>query len=240
MPMRKVAVVTGAARGLGRKIAIALAKEGFDIALHYHRSEKQARDVLGQIEKLDVRCLLFSADLTAEDEVFAFGREVIAGFGRVDLLVNNVGNFVYKKFAQTTNAQVKDLLESNVYSTLFTSRVFLPYMRKARSGEVVNIGAVGCERIQLTEKSTAYFMAKNGVYVITKIMAHEEARYGVRVNMISPASLETDIFGPGDFPMGRSASYDDVIKVLLFLISDGANYISGANIEVSGGFIAGF
>lgn len=238
--MRKVAVVTGAARGLGRQIAISLAKKGFDIALHYHKSEKQARDLSTQIEKLNVRCLPLSANLTLEDEVLDFARDVIASYGKVDLLVNNVGNFVYKKFAQTTNAEFKELLESNIYSMLFTSRAFLPYMRKARSGEIVNIGAVGCERIQLTEKSSAYFLAKTGVYVITKIMANEEAKYGVRVNMISPASLQTDIFKPADFPMGRSASYDDVIKALLFLVSDGAGYINGANIEVAGAFIPGF
>lgn len=238
--MRKVAVVTGAAKGLGKAIVLELCNRGYTAVIHYNKSREEALKVLGLVKKKSPRSIAVSADLKDEKQVGSVFAEVFKNFGGVDLLVNNVGNFLYKKFSQTTNEEFRDIIESNSYSTLFASRAVLPVMRKQKSGQIINIGAVGAERIQLLKKSTPYFLAKNGVYVITKIMAHEEAKYGIRINMISPASLETDIFGPGDFPMGRSASYDDVIKTLLFLISSEANYINGANIEVAGGFIAGF
>lgn len=238
--MQKVAVVTGSAKGLGRAIALALADGGYTIVVHYHRSGQEAQKVLDLISGGSPNSILAAADLKNESEVGKMFEQIIKKLGRVDLLVNNVGNFIYKKFSKTTNAQFRDLVESNVYSTLFCSRAVLPAMRRQKNGHIINIGAVGAERIQLTEKTTPYFLAKTALYTLTKIMAWEEAKYPIHINMISPASLVTDIFEPRDFPMGRSASYDDVIKVLKFLISSEADYVNGANIEVAGGFIPGF
>ena len=239
MSVSKVAVVTGSARGLGRAIVLALAKHGFTVVVHYRKSKDEAKKVLADVGKISPKSMLVSGDLTKEEDVDRTFREIFARLGRVDLLVNNVGNFVYKDFAKTTNREFRDLIESNLYSTLFASRAVLPYMRKQKEGSIVNIGAVGAERIQILEKSTPYFLVKTGVYALTKIMAHEEARNGIHINMISPGSLETDIFKSKEFPMGRAASFVDVIKALLFLISDDAYYINGANIEVAGGFIPG-
>lgn len=236
----KVAIVTGAAVGLGREIALSLAKEGFTIAAHFHKSEKEAKELLAEISKVSPESSIFGADLKDKEQVLAFASSVLKKYSKVDVLVNNVGNFLYKKFANTTNAEFMDVLESNVYSTLFCSRAFLSLMRKQKSGNIVNIGSVGAERIILRAKSTPYFIAKTAVYSLTKAMANEEAKFGIRINMISPASMSTDIFKNSDFPMGRSAKYDDVVKVLLFLISEDAHYINGANVEVAGGFIPGF
>ena len=237
--MQKVAVVTGSAKGLGRSIALALSKEGYTLVIHYHKSKTDARKVLREIRQISGDSISFGCDLRSSEGALDLAKEVFSKFGRIDLLVNNVGNFAYKHFSQTSNTEFCDVLESNVYSTLFTSRAFLPAMRKQKSGNIINIGAVGCERVQLTEKSSTYFFAKTGVYVITKAMAREEARNGVRINMISPGSLATDIFQASDFPMGRSAKYNDVISALMFLISPEAQYINGANIEVAGAFIPG-
>lgn len=235
----KVAVVTGSARGLGRAIALALAEDEFTLVIHYRKSNQEAETVLGQIKKIAPGSILISGDVTREEDVAKMFKTVLSKFGRVDLLVNNVGNFLYKKFSQTTNSEFRDVIESNLYATLFASGAVLPVMRKQKSGLIINIGVVGCERIQILQKSTPYFLAKTGVYVLTKIIAREEAKFGLRINMISPASLSTDIFAKNKFPMGRSASYDDVIKALKFLISPEADYINGANIEVAGGFIPG-
>src|SRR3990167_3990736 len=207
--MQKVAVVTGSAKGLGKK------------------------------KKKSPRSITVSGDLTDEKQVKSMFDQISRVFGRVDLLVNNAGNFLYKEFSKTTNSEFRDVVESNIYSALFCSRAVLPKMRKQKSGHIINIGTVGADKIQILEKSTPYYMAKTALYSLTKIMAWEEAQNGIHVNMISPASLETDIFKAGDFPMGRSANYDDVVKVLKFLTGDDAYYINGANIEVAGGFIAG-
>lgn len=237
--MEKVAVVTGSAKGLGRAIAFALADCGYTLVIHYRKSKSEAEKVLAQIKKKSPDSILLGADLSVETQVNKMFTDIFAKLMRVDLLVNNVGSFLYKKFSLMTISEFKDLIESNIYFTLFCSRAVLPAMRKQKSGHIVNIGVVGADRLNLLRKSAPYFYAKNGVYMITKMMAHEEARYGIHINMISPASLDTNIFEPADFPMKRPTGYDDVIKALLFLISRDAYYINGANIEVAGGFIPG-
>ncbi len=236
--MEKVAVVTGASKGLGKAIALSLASEGYFVVVHFKDSKKEAELTAGEINKVS-KGFAVSADLTSEKEVAEMFDKIIGEFGNVDVLVNNVGNFLYKKFGETSNGEFRDVMESNIYSTLFCSRIALKHMRNQKSGHIINIGAVGAERFTFRANSVPYFLAKNGVYVLTKTMAWEEARNGIHVNMVSPASMKTDIFGKDDFPMGRETQYEDVVDAVLFLISEKAYYINGANIEVSGAFIPG-
>lgn len=237
--MSKVAVVTGSVKGLGKAIVLALADEGYSIVVHYNKSKEDAQKVLEQIRKKSPKSISLSADLTDEIQVNAMFEQIKKKFERVDFLVNNVGNFLYKKFSDTTSTEFRDIIESNIYSSYFCSQSALKLMRKQHYGHIINIGSVGAATLSVREKSVPYFMAKNALYFLTKAMAWEEAPNGIHVNMISPASLVTDIFKPKDFPMGRSAKYEDVVKVLKFLISDDAYYINGANIEVAGAFIPG-
>ena len=237
--MEKVAVVTGSAKGLGRAIAIALSKQGYTLVICYNKSRQEAIKVLDEVKLKSGRSIAVPADLKDEAQVGRMFKEIFKSFRRIDLLVNNVGNFLYKKFSETTAEEFRNIIESNLYSSFYCCRAVLPVMRKQKSGQIINIGAVGAERVNLLEKSTPYFFAKTGVYLLTKIMAFEEARYAIRINMVSPGSLSTDIFKDSDFPTGRSATYEDVVKVLVFLISPDAYYINGGNIEVAGGFIPG-
>lgn len=236
--MDKVALVTGSAKGLGKSIALALAKDGFAVAIHCRRSAGDAKKLEGEINRIS-RSIIVSGDLTRESEVSGIFAKVDKEFGRLDVLVNNVGNFLYKKFEDTSNLEFRDVIESNVYSTLYSSREALKIMRRQKSGYIINIGSVGSERLTIRQKSVPYFLAKNAVYVLTKTMAWEEAKNGVHINMVSPASLKEDIFKKRDFPMGRAAKYNDVESAIRFLISPDAYYINGANIEVAGGFVPG-
>jgi len=237
--MQKVAVVTGSARGLGEAIVVALADWGYTVVVHYRKSKSEAEEVLTKVRNKSPMSILVAGDLCDEIVVGKVFGEIFKKLGRVDLLINNVGDFIYKEFSKTSNEEFKNIVESNLYPSLFCSRAALPYMRRAKTGHIINVGTVGAERLTLREKSTPYFMAKNGLYYLTKMMAWEEAKNGVHINMVSPASLATDIFKPSDFPMGRSAKYDDVVKVIKFLTSSDAYYINGANIEVAGAFIPG-
>lgn len=237
--MKKTAIVTGSAKGLGKHLAVSLAKDGFAVSLHFNKRKKEAEKTLSEIRKISPNSILVQGDLKNEKEVKAAFSKILKEFKSIDLLVNNVGNFLYKEFFRTTNTEFKDIIESNIYSTLLCSRAVLPLMRKDKKGHIINIGTVGADSLTIREKSSPYFMAKHGVYYLTKMMAWEEARHGIHINMISPASMVEDIFEAGQFPMGRSAKYDDVYKVLRFLISKEAYYINGANIEVAGAFIPG-
>lgn len=236
--MKKVAVVTGASKGLGEAVALSLANDDYLVVVHFNESSKEAKSVVGEINKLSMGFSV-QADLTSERDVKVMFETVIGKFGRVDVLVNNVGNFLYKDFGKTTNAEFRDVLESNIYSTLYCSREALKIMRKQKEGHIVNIGSVGAERFTIRQKSVPYFLAKNAVYILTKTTAWEEAKNGIHVNMVSPASMKDDIFKKSDFPMGRVTDYKDVVSAIRFLISDEAYYINGANIEVAGGFIPG-
>lgn len=235
----KVAVVTGAAKGFGADVCRALVGENYTPVVHYHESKEEAEALVEELKKDAPESFAISADMTSEPAVFDMIKEVEGELGRIDLLVNNVGNFVFKPFAKTSNAEFRDMIESNIYSALYASRAVLPAMRKQKSGNIINLGAVGAERLIIRENSMPYFLGKTGVYTLTKTMAHEEAGGGIRINMVSPASMAADIFKPEDFPMGRPAAHEDVIKAIKFLISPENSYINGANIEVAGGFVPG-
>lgn len=235
----KVAVVTGAAKGLGADIAKFLAAEGYVVVIHFNKSKDLARKVLDSLKGDSPDSIILSCDLTNEEQVDEMFEKINKKYRRIDLLVNNVGNFLFKPFGKTANSEFKDLIETNIYSTLFCSRAALKIMRKQKSGYIVNIGAVGADRVVIRENSMPYFLGKNGVYVLTKTMAWEEAENGIHINMISPASMVADIFDKKDFPMGREAKHEDVIRALKFLTSEDAYYINGANIEVAGGFVPG-
>lgn len=237
--MEKVAVVTGAARGLGAELARYFVRAGFSVVVHFNTSLKEAKTLLSEIQMDSSNSSMLSADLTSEADVKKMFAAIKKRYGRIDVLVNNVGNFVYKPFGKTTNSEFKDVLESNIYSTLYCSREALGLMRKQKSGHIINIGAVGAERLIIRENSTPYFLGKTGIYVLTKTMAWEEAKNNIHINMISPSSMVADIFSEDDFPMGREAKYKDVIDAVGFLTSEQAYYINGANLEVAGAFVPG-
>lgn len=237
--MEKVAVVTGAARGLGAELARYFAREGFSVVVHFNKSLKEARALLSEIRIDSPNSFILSADLTYEVEVKKMFATIQKKCGRIDVLVNNVGNFIYKPFGKTSNSEFKDVLESNIYSTLYCSREALGLMRKQKGGHIINIGAVGAERLIIRENSTPYFLGKTGIYVLTKTMAWEEAKNNIHINMISPSSMVADIFSKDDFPMNRAAKYEDVLDAVGFLTSEQAYYINGANLEVAGAFVPG-
>jgi len=179
------------------------------------------------------------ADVTEPSKVQFLVDTVAERFGRLDILVNNVGEFRWRPVADSTVEEWKEVLASNLLSVFYLCKAALPILRKQRWGRIVNLGAVGAERAFGQATISAYASAKAAVVAFSRSLAIEEAKYGIHVNMISPASLDTAIFKSSDFPMGRSVRYDDVVKALLFLISADAYYINGANIEVAGGFILG-
>lgn len=247
---KKTALVTGSAKGLGAAIVKALARVGAKVVVHYRKSKKEAEKTLAEVKKYSPKSFMVSGDLTKEEEVSRMFSQIFAKVEKVDILINLVGNFIYKPLRQTSFREFKDVWESNLYSLVLCSREVLPKMRKQSWGHIINFGSVGCERILLRPNTTPYYISKTGVYLLTKMMAYEEARYGIRINMISPGVLPTSVIKPArfagqasqageklaDFPAGRQASFEDIINAIFFLLSQQSSYIIGANIEVAGGW----
>ena len=234
----KVAVITGANKGLGKAVALEFAKRGAIVILNYRKSKKAAESSLKEVRKHSPKSILVKADVTKEKEAGKMFNTIYKKFGRIDILMNNVGNFVYRNFIETTNAEFRDVLDSNIYGTLYCSRAALEIMRQQKSGNIINVGCASCDRIVIRKKTTPYYLAKTGVYMLTKLMAMGEAKYGVRVNMVSPGILETSITKE-KVPAGRYATFQDIINAILFLLDEKSTYINGANIEVAGGWVPG-
>ena len=234
----KVALITGSNRGLGRAVALELAKRGAIVVLNYRKSKKVAQNTLKEVRKFSPKSILIKADATKEKEVKIMFSQVFRRFKRINILMNNVGNFCFCRFSELSNTQFRDVLEINIYGTLFCSRAALERMRKQKTGHIINVGCASCDRIVIREKTTPYYLAKTGVYMLTKVMAAEEAKHGIRINMVSPGILERSVTKE-KVPAGRETTFQDIINAILFLLDSNSSYINGANIEVAGGWVPG-
>ncbi len=234
----KIALVTGSAKNLGRAISIDLAKQGTKVVIHYNHSEKEAIQTLKEVKKYSGG-IIVCADLTKPEDVIPMFRSIDKQLGSIDILINLVGDFIYKSVQSVEFDQFRNVIESNLYSTFLCCKQALPGMTKKKWGRIINFGCVGAENITIREKTTPYYIAKTGVIMLTKVLAYEYAKYGITVNSISPGILETSIAKPPT-PSGRNASFEDIINAVNFLLKKESNYINGANIEVAGGWKPGF
>ncbi len=232
-----VIVITGAAKGLARHIALQLAQRGACIAAHYHTSEQEASSLRDELQERNPRSQLFRANLREASEVRGMIADVIRTYHRIDVLINAVGNFVYKPFDQVTVEDFDDVMETNPRSTFLCSSLVIEQMKSQRSGAIINFGCAGADRMTIRELTTPYYIAKTAVLQLTKIMARTYAPFGIRVNAISPGILESSIAKVDNVPSGRYATFDDIFNAIDFILKPQSSYLNGANIEVSGGWI---
>jgi 3-oxoacyl-[acyl-carrier protein] reductase len=233
-----VALITGAAKGLGAALAKRLTQTGCAVALHYRGSADEAAALVKNIAANGGNAAAFQADLAVEEEAKRLLREVHAKFGKLDLLVNNSGVYREKNSQALTAGEWFEGINSTATAAFFTTRAALPYLRKAANGRVINIGDSGCERVGARDLAISYHIGKTGALMLTRSFAQEEAKHGVTVNMISPGYLDNSLALPGleKIPAGRFGSPDDVWNAIQFLIKPESNYLTGANLIVSGGW----
>lgn len=233
-----VALVTGAGRGLGGAIAFSLAEAGFDVVVHYHRSEGGAQEVASRIRELGRRASVVAADLSVAADAERVRSVVEAGFGRLDVLVNNAGVYVGKHGLELSDGEWREGLDTTVTQTFFTTRALLPLLRASGRGRVVNIGDSGADRPGARDFAWSYHIGKTGVWILTRSLAAEEAMHGVAVNMVSPGFLENSVGSPGErgIPAGRKGAFDDVTGAVLYLASEASGYVTGSNVVVGGGW----
>lgn len=233
----KIALVTGSAKRIGKAIAIALAKNGADVVLHYNKSKREAELVKKEIISFGRRSITVKADLRNTKEIEGMFRIIIQKFKKIDILINNVGNFIFKNIDEYSTQEWDYLIDTTLNTTYYCCKYALPHMRKQKFGRIINIADSLADRIQASPKLTPYIIGKTGVLILTQTLAVTEAKYNINVNAVSPGVMENSTVKPDDkIPKGRFATYEDIINAVLFLLDKKSDYIIGANIKVNGGW----
>jgi len=238
---RKAALITGASGGIGKAIALRLAEEGWDIGIHYRSSRQSAEEIAIMAEEMGVSARLFQAEAADISQMRKMVRDFSAAFGRMDALINNVGVTVLRPFLEVDEALMDQLTTVDFKTPYFTAQEAAKSMIAAGNGGVIiNITSVQ-QQINFPEASI-YGSLKAALAKLTEHMAVELAPYEIRINAIAPGYINTssDIspraaYIQSRIPLQRLGKGADIAAVAAFLISEQANYITGANIAVDGG-----
>jgi pteridine reductase len=233
---KRVALVTGAGKRLGRAVALRLAGDGCDVVVHYRSSEAEARAVVGEIEKLGRRGVAIAADLRSVPEIRKLFHETSQRFGRLDVLVNSAATFIGSPFMTTTEQEWHASLDSNLQAPFFCAQAAAPMLRNAH-GVIVNFADIG--GIQGWPGFIPHSISKAGVIMLTRALAKELAPE-VRVNAIAPGTITM----PGDppewerdfierAPLKRTGTPADITDAVLFLVH--AKFITGHTLLLDGG-----
>jgi 3-oxoacyl-[acyl-carrier protein] reductase len=234
----RVALVTGASRGIGEAIALALAGAGAAVAVNYKSRAADADAVRDRIRALGRRSIAIAADVSLAADVQRLVDEVRTGLGPIDILVNNAGIARAQKLDEITEADWDQIIDGNLKSCFLVTQAVLPDMRSRRFGRIINLSSVAAQIGGVI--SPQYAASKAGMLGMTRYYARHLAREGITVNAIAPALIETDMVTsnpnarPDLIPVGRFGSVDEVSDVALMLAGNG--YITGQTINVNGGW----
>ncbi|BEU88396.1 3-oxoacyl-[acyl-carrier-protein] reductase [Selenomonas sp. TAMA-11512] len=241
----KSALVTGASRGIGRAIALRLAKEGAKVAVNYAGNETAANEVKAEIEKLGGEVILIKANVADGAACEAMVEEVVKAFGQIDILVNNAGITRDGLLIRMKEEDYDAVLSTNLKSVFHLTKAAGKRMMKKRYGRIINMTSV--VGLMGNVGQTNYAAAKAGILGFSKSAAKEFASRGITVNMVAPGFIQTDMTAvlPDDvkeklsteIPLGRMGAPEDVAEAVLFLASDQAAYITGQVIHVDGGMV---
>lgn len=233
----KIALVTGASRGIGKAIALALAGAGCDVAVSYLTREADARETVDAVRALGRHAVLAQGDVAKSADVAAIVTAAENGLGPVDILVNNAGRATFEGLAEMTEASWNDVIDVNLTSVFLMTQAVLPGMRARKWGRIINLVSVAAQAGSIL--AVHYSAAKAGVIGATKSYARLLAKEGVTVNAISPALIGTEMVAanphvkPDMIPVGRFGRVEECADVAVMLAGNG--YITGQTIAVNGG-----
>jgi 3-oxoacyl-[acyl-carrier protein] reductase len=240
----RVALVTGGGKGIGKAIALALGRSGVVVMVNYRSGRAGALKVAEEIRAAGSEASVVRADVSTPGGAKKAVETTTRTMGRMDVLVNNVGEFLYRPVLKVRPEEWKGVIESNLNSVFYCSRQAIPQMKKRGWGRIVNIGVAGCDNIRAFPNTAPYNVAKTGALILTKTLAKELAPFGVTVNLIAPGLVDTGAHSTREIrraekalPMRRAATSEEIAHVVLFLVSDDASYVTGSCIPLSGGWL---
>ncbi|MCK9443298.1 MAG: 3-oxoacyl-[acyl-carrier-protein] reductase [Tissierellaceae bacterium] len=241
----KVALITGGSRGIGKEIALELARNGVNIGLTYVRGEDKAKEVVKEIENMGVKALAIKANVSIEEEVAQMTKAMEESFGTIDILVNNAGITKDNLLIRMKEEDWDDVMNVNLKGTFLCTKAISRIMMKKRYGKIINMASV--VGIMGNAGQGNYSASKAGVIGFTKSMARELASRGIRVNGIAPGFIQTDMTDVlkedvkeemlKAIPLSTFGKPKDIADLVVFLASEKSDYITGQIINVDGGMV---
>jgi 3-oxoacyl-(acyl-carrier-protein) reductase len=239
----KVALVTGSSRGIGRAIALELARRGANIALNFRSDAKQAESAADEVREIGVECLLVQGDVAKKGEAARIVKEVLEKWQRLDILVNNAGITRDRSMRKMTDDDWVTVINTNLNGTFYCTSAAVPAMVNQRFGRIINISSVVGQMGAFGQAN--YSASKGGIIAFTKTLALEMAKFNITANAIAPGFTSTEMVDAipeeiaaqikAKIPLGRFATVEEIAKAAAFLAADG-DYITGQELNVNGGY----
>ncbi|MEW5920309.1 MAG: 3-oxoacyl-ACP reductase family protein [Bacillota bacterium] len=242
----RVAIITGSSRGIGKAIALEMAKEGAKVAINYLSNEEKAQSVVKKIEKEGGKAIAVKADVSKRDEVRKMIAFTVEKFGTMDVLVNNAGILQQKPFETITDAEWDKMFEINMKGPFICCQESIPFMLKNKFGRIINISSIGGQ--WGGHLAVHYSAAKAGIISLTRSLAKIYAKDGINTNCISPGLVLTEMSAAEmeteagreklkSIPINRPASPEEIARIAVFLASEDGSYMTGQTINANGGML---
>ncbi|WP_315066997.1 elongation factor P 5-aminopentanone reductase [uncultured Clostridium sp.] len=241
----KVALITGASRGIGRAIAIELAKQGASVVINYSTDDDGGKKTLEEIKKVNGYGIIVKGNISSYKNCEMIVNEVIDVMGKIDILINNAGISRIGLFMDSTEEEISEIVNTNLLGAMYLTKHVLKYMISRKQGNIINISSIWGETGASCE--VLYSTTKGGVNLFTKALAKEIAPSNIRVNAISPGVIATKMNSflgdeekkslEEEIPLGRFGDPSEIGKLAVFLSSEDSSYITGQIIRADGGFI---
>lgn len=239
----RVALITGGARGIGRAIALALASEGWSVAICYRKSAEEAAETIRTVEKSGGRGLAAQADVSDPQAAEGLVRQAEKQWGRVDALINCAGPYHRINLLDEPIEGWHEMFNNNLHPVFYMSRAVAPGMKARKWGRIINFSMANADQMIAQPELTAHYISKVGVLILTRSLARILAPHGITVNALSPGFIDSGSAPKEELasmvkriPAGYVGETGDAVEVVRFLLSEGSRYVTGGNIHLSGGW----